>query len=143
MEGIIHYELLERILTVTAECYCQKLRRLEEAIQQKHPSRRHGVILQHDNTRPHAATMTKVAIQELDWKILPHPPYSPDLASSDYHLFRSLSPTFCAEFPSTMRHSSKIDSTTSSRPNRRISSSVGSKTSSNVGRQSCIIEKIT
>jgi hypothetical protein len=35
--------------------------------------------------------MTKAAIQELDWEILPHPPYSMDLASSDYHLFRSLS----------------------------------------------------
>jgi histone-lysine N-methyltransferase SETMAR len=35
--------------------------------------------------------MTKAAIQELDWEILPHPSYSPDLAPSDYHLFRSLS----------------------------------------------------
>jgi histone-lysine N-methyltransferase SETMAR len=35
--------------------------------------------------------MTKAAIQELDWEILPDPPYSPDLAPSDYHLFRSLS----------------------------------------------------
>jgi histone-lysine N-methyltransferase SETMAR len=35
--------------------------------------------------------MTKAAIEELDWKILPHPPYSPDLAPSDYHIFRSLS----------------------------------------------------
>jgi hypothetical protein len=33
MEGIIHYELLERSLTITAECYCQQLRHLEEAIQ--------------------------------------------------------------------------------------------------------------
>jgi histone-lysine N-methyltransferase SETMAR len=35
--------------------------------------------------------MTKGAIQELDWEILPHPPYSPDLASPDYHFFCSLS----------------------------------------------------
>jgi hypothetical protein len=35
--------------------------------------------------------MMKAAIQELDWEILPHPPYSPDLLPSDYHLFRSLS----------------------------------------------------
>jgi hypothetical protein len=35
--------------------------------------------------------MTKAAIQELDREILPHLPYSPDLAPSDYHLFRSLS----------------------------------------------------
>jgi hypothetical protein len=35
--------------------------------------------------------MMKAAIQELDCKILPHPPYSPDLAPSDYHVFLSLS----------------------------------------------------
>jgi hypothetical protein len=34
MEGIVHYELLEEKVTVTAERYCQQLRRLEEAIQQ-------------------------------------------------------------------------------------------------------------
>jgi hypothetical protein len=79
MEGIIHYELLQRNLTVTAE--------LEEAIQQECPDRRHGVILQHDNARPQTANMTKAAIQELDCEILPHPPYSPDLAPSDCHLF--------------------------------------------------------
>jgi hypothetical protein len=49
------------------------------------------VILQHDNARPQTANVTKVAIQELDWEILPHPSYSPDLPPSDYHLFRSLS----------------------------------------------------
>jgi histone-lysine N-methyltransferase SETMAR len=78
-------------LTVTAERYCQQLRRLDEEIQQKHPGRRHGVILQHDNSRLHTADMTQADIQELDWEILPYPPYSPDLAPSDYHLFRSLS----------------------------------------------------
>jgi hypothetical protein len=92
MEGIVHYELIERNLTVTAERYCQQLRRLGEAIQQNCPGRRrHGVILQHNNARPHTANISKVAIQELDWEILPHPPYSPDLVRSDYHLFRSLS----------------------------------------------------
>jgi hypothetical protein len=37
------------------------------------------------------ANMTKAAIQELGWKIVPHPPYSPDLAPSDYHFFRAFS----------------------------------------------------
>jgi hypothetical protein len=91
MEGIVHYGLLERNLTVTAERYCQQLRCLEKAIQQKRKGRRHGVILQYDNARPHTTNMTKVAIQEHDWEIIPHPSYSPDLAPSDYHLFRSLS----------------------------------------------------
>jgi hypothetical protein len=33
MEGIIHYELLERNLNINAKRYCQQLRHLEEAIQ--------------------------------------------------------------------------------------------------------------
>jgi hypothetical protein len=134
MEGIIHYGLLERNLTVTVECYCQQLSRLEQTIQQKRPGQRHGVILQHDNARPHTANMTKAAIQELDWDILPHPPYSPALT----HRITSyaLSPTICAEFPSTTTLSSKIGSTNSSQPNRGISSSVGSKKCPNVGRKS-------
>jgi hypothetical protein len=38
MEEIIHHELLDRNLTVTAE-RCQQLRHLEEAIQEKRPGR--------------------------------------------------------------------------------------------------------
>ena len=34
--------------------------------------------------------MTKKKIMELNWTVLQHPPYSPDLASTDYHLFGSL-----------------------------------------------------
>lgn len=90
-EGIILYELLDRNQTVNAELYVQQMHRLNNAIQQKRPDRQNGVLLQHDNARPHIANMTKEAIQTLGWEVLPHPPYSPDLAPSDFHLFRSLS----------------------------------------------------
>jgi len=29
-------------------------------------------------------------LKTLKWEVLSHPPYSPDIASSDYHLFRSI-----------------------------------------------------
>jgi hypothetical protein len=132
MEAIIHYEPLERNLTITAQRYCQQLRRLEKAIEQKRPGRRHGVILQHDNACKH----NESGHSELDWENLPHPSYSPDLPPSDYHLFRSLANNLRgAHFPSTTMLSSKIGSNPSW-ANRQISSSVGSKTCSNVGRQS-------
>ncbi|KAK6729928.1 hypothetical protein RB195_006776 [Necator americanus] len=43
-----------------------------------------------DNVHPHITKKTSQQILELGWEVLPQPPYSPNLASSDYHLFRSL-----------------------------------------------------
>ena len=43
-----------------------------------------------DNARPYVAARTMDIIQKLKWNVLPHPPYIPDLAPSDYHLFRHL-----------------------------------------------------
>ena len=34
--------------------------------------------------------MTRKKLTELSWEVLMHPPYSPDLAPSDYNFFRSL-----------------------------------------------------
>ena len=50
----------------------------------------HNVILHHDNARPHTARGTTAAIADKGWTVLPHPPYSPDLAPSDFHLFGPL-----------------------------------------------------
>jgi histone-lysine N-methyltransferase SETMAR len=46
-----------------------------------------GVLLQHDNTRPHTANSTVATIQDLSLEYLPHPSYSPDLAPSNFHVF--------------------------------------------------------
>ncbi|GBP53755.1 Mariner Mos1 transposase [Eumeta japonica] len=45
------------------------------------------VILLHDNAHPHVAKPVKTYLGTLKWDVLPHPPYSPDIAPSDYHLF--------------------------------------------------------
>jgi len=49
-----------------------------------------GVVFHHDNARPHTSLLTRQKLLQLGWDIMPHPPYSPHLAPSDYHLFRSL-----------------------------------------------------
>ncbi|KAG5319404.1 MOS1T transposase, partial [Pseudoatta argentina] len=48
------------------------------------------VILLHDNARPHVAKPIKTYLETLKCEVLPHPPYSPDIAPSDFHLFRSM-----------------------------------------------------
>jgi histone-lysine N-methyltransferase SETMAR len=53
-----------------------------------------GVLLHHDNARPHTAGATQKRIQELQWEVLEHTPYSPDLAPSDFHLFGRLKKHF-------------------------------------------------
>ena len=44
----------------------------------------------HDSARPHVAKLSRQKIAELGWEVLPHPPYLPDLAPSDYHIFLDL-----------------------------------------------------
>jgi len=46
-----------------------------------------GVVLLHDDARPHTAARTNTLIKLFNWEIFDLPPYSPDLAPSDYHLF--------------------------------------------------------
>jgi histone-lysine N-methyltransferase SETMAR len=49
-----------------------------------------GVMLLQDNARPHAASRTQAMLQEFGWEVFDHPAYSPDLATSDFHLFPKL-----------------------------------------------------
>ena len=88
-QGIIYFELLPPNTTVDSELYCNQLQNLKVALQAKRPER-HKVRLLHDNAKPHISKVTRQKLEELGWQVLPHPPYSPDLAPSDYHLFRSL-----------------------------------------------------
>ncbi|XP_029656962.2 matrilin-2 [Octopus sinensis] len=50
-----------------------------------------GALFQQDNAKPHTARKTSNNIEELDGvKVLLQPAYSPDVAPSDYGLFRSM-----------------------------------------------------
>ena len=97
MKGVIYFELLNTHETINANVYSQQLQRLNEVLLQKRPvlANQKGVILLHDNSRPHVAQLTQQKIEQLGWEVLPHPPWSPDLAPSDYHLFRSLRHHLC------------------------------------------------
>ncbi|GFV52659.1 mariner Mos1 transposase [Trichonephila clavipes] len=91
--GVVYYELLKLTETITDDRYRTQLMCLSRALKDKRPqyNERHDkVSLQHDNARPHVAKVVKTYLETLKWEVLPHPLYSPDLALSDHHLFRSM-----------------------------------------------------
>jgi histone-lysine N-methyltransferase SETMAR len=80
----------EKGQTVTSARYSDMLvNELKPAIRSKHQgllSKR--VLLLHDNARPHTAAHTVDNLRALEFEVLKHPPYSPDLAPLDFHVFQ-------------------------------------------------------
>jgi len=77
-------DYLERGKTVTGVYYAESLRKLCAAIKHKQCGKLdQGVLLHHDNAPAMAA------IRECGFELMNHPPYSTDLAPSDFRVFRS------------------------------------------------------
>lgn len=92
-QGVIYYELLKPGETVNAHRYHQQLVKLRRALGEKRPGyeqRHENLIFLHDNAPAHTSKLVQNYLDTLNWEVLPHPAYSPDLAPSDYHLFSSM-----------------------------------------------------
>ena len=116
--GIVHRELLPAGQTINATVYCQQLSRVHEKLKTLEPAllNRKGVLLLHD---PHVARMTRDTILRLGWETLLHPPYSPDIAPSDYHLFHSLDNHLRGrQFKSLLKVQNALDTFFASRPTK-------------------------
>jgi len=90
--GVILEHYMLRGNTVTSATYADLLKNhLCPAVKSKRRGRLStGVLLQHDNARPHTAHSTVATIQDLSFECLQHPPYLPDIAPSDFHVFGPL-----------------------------------------------------
>ncbi|GFX08184.1 mariner Mos1 transposase [Trichonephila clavipes] len=90
-KDVLLVNFLTRGDTINAVAYCATLQKLRRAIQNKRRGMLSaGVVLLHDNARPHTANRTQDLITSFGWEQLDHTPYSPYLAPSDYHLFMHL-----------------------------------------------------
>jgi len=77
--------------TVNSAAYQITLKKLKRAVQRKRPQMSHKrVLLLHDNARPHTDHATASLLERWGREILEHPPYSPDLAPSGFHLFPNM-----------------------------------------------------
>ncbi|UYV62513.1 hypothetical protein LAZ67_2000915 [Cordylochernes scorpioides] len=110
--GVIYYELLQPNETITGERYQQQLMRLSRALKIKRPlyAKRHDkVIYQHGNARPHVAKVVKETLEALQWDVLPHPLYSPDIAPSNYHINQKPKTPYSIISPTSMTQKNQED----------------------------------
>jgi histone-lysine N-methyltransferase SETMAR len=90
-KGILFIDYLQKGKTIKGEYYANLLNRLKTAIAEKRPGMNKKKVLFHqDNAPVHSCTVAAQKIKELGFELVPHPPYSPDLAPSDFHLFPKL-----------------------------------------------------
>ena len=68
------------------------MRRLREAIHKKRPElwKNNSCILHHDNAPAYSSLLVRDVLAKTNTTVMPQPPYSPDLAPSDFFLFPKL-----------------------------------------------------
>jgi transposase len=79
--------------TVTAAYYIKFLQDvLRSRIRQKKRSALFaaGVLILHDDARPHASGAVSEILEKYGWQLLPYPPYSSDMSPPDFDLFPKL-----------------------------------------------------
>ena len=90
-KGVLMVDYKPASISITAAYYADLMKQLRTAIKEKRRGKlSQGVLLLHDNAPVHKSRIAQAAIRECKFEQLNHPPYSPDLASSDYYLFRNL-----------------------------------------------------
>ena len=88
---ILLVEFLPAGTTINSDVYCDTIKKLRRSIQNKRRGRlTKGIVLLHDNARPHTAARTSTLLSEIGWEVFDHPPYSSDLAPNDFHLFAKM-----------------------------------------------------
>jgi len=90
-KGVLLVDFLPQGSTINASVYCDTFKKLHRAIQNKRRGMLSwGVVMIHDNAHPHTAAAMQHLITPFGQEQFDHPPNSPDLAPSDFHLFLCL-----------------------------------------------------
>ncbi|GBO32348.1 hypothetical protein AVEN_214688-1 [Araneus ventricosus] len=83
LRSVIRFLQAEGWFTENDQCSCF-LRLLRRAILI------FKVVLIHDSARRHSTFVIQQLLEQFNWDVSYHPAYSPDLATSDFHLFPEL-----------------------------------------------------
>jgi hypothetical protein len=90
-QGVLLAHFQKRGENINSASHCKVLLKFWDAIRRNYLGQLiRGVLLHHDNARPRTARATQERIQELQWELLEHSHYIPDMAPSDFQLFGPL-----------------------------------------------------
>jgi len=93
-DGILLIDYLPKGQTINAEYYSFLLVQMKDILKEKRRGKAtKRVLFLHDKAPAHRALATQKNLPYLGFQCLDHPPYSPDLAPSDYRLFPGLKKT--------------------------------------------------
>jgi len=93
-DAILLIDYLPKGQTINGKYYLSMLVQLKDILKEKRRGKFTKVVLfLHDNAPPHRALKTQNKLAYLGFQCLDHPPYSPDVAPSDYRLFYGLKKT--------------------------------------------------
>jgi len=106
--GIVHKEFVPPGQTVNHAIYKDVLERLGKRVQQVRRDIADDWLLQHDNAPAHTALSIQEFLAKKYIPVLPHPPYSPDLAPCDFYLFPKLKSKLKGHDFGTMENIQKI-----------------------------------
>ena len=86
-DGILLIDYIPKGQTINAEYYLSLLVQLKDILKEKRQGKfTKGLLFMHDNTSSHRTLATQKKLAYLGFHHLDQPPYSPDLAPSDYPL---------------------------------------------------------
>lgn len=90
-KGFLLIDYLEKGKTITGEYYSNLVTKLDAKICENRPGlQKKKIIFHQDNASVHKSVLAMGNLRDLHYEVLEHPPYSPDLAPSDFHFFRKL-----------------------------------------------------
>lgn len=89
IRGIVYKEFVPFGQTVNSVYYLGVLRRLRENVRRKRPElwRNQDWFVHHDNAPAHTAISIRQFLAKNQMPLVPHAPYSPDLAPCDFFMF--------------------------------------------------------
>jgi len=100
-DSILLIDYLSKGQTINKEYYWSLLVQLKDVLEDKRYGKfTKGILFLHDNVPAPWTLATQKKLAYLGFQCLDHPPYSPDLAPSDYHLFTGLKKQLKVHFSS-------------------------------------------